>query len=136
MSWFNIDDTRMSRAFISNGYVQTIVNGEVAAFVQRHRAVAALPVELEVRVLFSPNLSSVWFGSVMEVINGITALSIIRTGAALIGERGHGTIERRLVMPLTPFEIMTAKVWSMVWRWSWRRRHRLSSSCRVCSMCP
>jgi len=40
-------------------------------------------------------------------------LSIILTGAALIREREHGTIEHLLVMPVTPAEIMTAKVWSM-----------------------
>ncbi len=40
-------------------------------------------------------------------------LSIVLAGAALIREREHGTIEHLLVMPLTPFEIMTAKVWAM-----------------------
>jgi len=109
----NVDATRMSQAFIGNSYVQNIVNGEVAAFVQGHRAIAALPADLEVRVRFNPNLSSVWFGSVMELINSITMLSIILTGAALIREREHGTIEHLLVMPLTPFEIMMAKVWAM-----------------------
>jgi len=109
----NVDATRMSQAFIGNSYVQNIVNGEVTAFVQRHRAVTTLPAELEVRARFNPNLSSVWFGSVMELINSITMLSIILTGAALIREREHGTIEHLLVMPLTPFEIMTAKVWAM-----------------------
>ncbi|MBN9425303.1 MAG: ABC transporter permease, partial [Burkholderiales bacterium] len=34
-------------------------------------------------------------------------------GAALIREREHGTIEHLLVMPVTPTEIMLAKVWSM-----------------------
>jgi len=43
------------------------------------------------RVLFNPNLSAVWFGSVMELINSITMLSIILTSAALIREREHGT---------------------------------------------
>ena len=109
----NVDATRMSQAFIGNSYVQNIVYGEVTAFVQGHRAIAALPVDLEVRVRFNPNLSTVWFGSVMELINNITMLSIILTGAALIREREHGTIEHLLVMPLTPFEIMTAKVWAM-----------------------
>ncbi|WP_446811489.1 ABC transporter permease [Methylomonas sp. 2BW1-5-20] len=109
----NVDATRISQAFIGNNYVQTIVNGEVATFVQGHRAVSTLPVELEIRTLFNPNLNSVWFGSVMELLNSITALSIILTGAALIREREHGTIEHLLVMPLTPLEIMMAKVWSM-----------------------
>ncbi|MDE2119136.1 MAG: ABC transporter permease, partial [Betaproteobacteria bacterium] len=35
------------------------------------------------------------------------------TSAALLREREHGTIEHLLAMPLTPFEIMAAKVWSM-----------------------
>jgi ABC-2 type transport system permease protein len=109
----NIDATRISQAFIGNTYIQTILNGEVNAFAQGHRAVVTLPVELEIRTRFNPNLSSVWFGSLMEVVNSITTLSIILTGAALIREREHGTIEHLLVMPLTPFEIMSAKVWSM-----------------------
>jgi len=40
-------------------------------------------------------------------------LSIVLTGAALIREREHGTIEHLLVMPVTPFEIMISKIWSM-----------------------
>jgi ABC-2 type transport system permease protein len=35
------------------------------------------------------------------------------TGAALIREREHGTIEHLLVMPVTPTEIMMSKIWSM-----------------------
>jgi ABC-2 type transport system permease protein len=40
-------------------------------------------------------------------------LALILTGAALIREREHGTIEHLLVMPVTPTEIMLAKVWAM-----------------------
>lgn len=40
-------------------------------------------------------------------------LSIVLTGAALIREREHGTVEHLLVMPVTPLEIMLSKVWSM-----------------------
>jgi ABC-2 type transport system permease protein len=39
-------------------------------------------------------------------------LTIILVGAAFIREREHGTIEHLLVMPLTPFEIMMAKIWA------------------------
>jgi ABC-2 type transport system permease protein len=42
----------------------------------------------------------------------VTLLGIVLTGAALIREREHGTIEHLLVMPLTSAEIMLAKVWS------------------------
>ena len=109
----NVDATRISQAFIGNSYIHNIVNGEVSTFVQGHRTPATLPVELETRTLFNPNLDSVRFGSVMELVNSITSLSVFLTGAALIREREHGTIEHLLVMPLTPLEIMLAKVWSM-----------------------
>ena len=65
----NVDATRMSQAFIGNSYIQNIVNGEVAAFVEGYRTVAALPIELEVRMRFNPNLTAAWFGAVMQVIN-------------------------------------------------------------------
>ncbi len=109
----NVDATRMSQAFAGTAYVQSIVSGEVDAFVRKVRATPELPVELELRALFNPELDRSWFGGVMELINQVTMLSIILTGAALLREREHGTIEHLLVMPVTPFEIMTAKVWSM-----------------------
>jgi ABC-2 type transport system permease protein len=59
----NVDATRISQAFIGNNYVQNIVNGEVSTFFQDHRSLVTLPVDLEIRTLFNPNLNSVWFGS-------------------------------------------------------------------------
>jgi ABC-2 type transport system permease protein len=109
----NVDATRMSQAFTGSGYIQTIVTNEVSAFAERYRSSATLPVDLVLRVRFNPELNKSWFGAVMEVINQVTMLSIVLTGAALIREREHGTIEHLLVMPVTPFEIMTSKVWSM-----------------------
>ncbi|MDO8651818.1 MAG: ABC transporter permease [Undibacterium sp.] len=109
----NVDATRMSQAFAGSGAIQQIVVGEVNEFVQRYRGSAVMPVELVTRARFNPALQPSWFGSLMEVINNITMLSIILTGAALIREREHGTIEHLLVMPVTPTEIMLAKVWSM-----------------------
>lgn len=109
----NVDATRISQAFTGSGYIQSIITGEVSAFVQRHRKAATPPVDLELRIKFNPNLNKSWFGAVMELIHNITILSIVLTGAALIREREHGTIEHLLVMPITPFEIMAAKVWAM-----------------------
>ena len=109
----NVDATRMSQAFTGSGFVQQIVMGEVNEFVQRYRGSALPPVELALRARFNPALEQAWFGSVMEVVSHVTMLSIILTGAALIREREHGTVEHLLVMPVTPTEIMLAKVWSM-----------------------
>lgn len=109
----NVDATRMSQALTGSAYVQTIAAAEINAFVARYRAVTVLPVDLVDRARFNPELSRSWFGAIMEVINQVTMLSIVLTGAALIREREHGTIEHLLVMPVTPFEIMTSKVWAM-----------------------
>jgi len=69
--------------------------------------------DLALNTRFNPNLDRSWFGAVIEIINEVTILSIILTGAALIREREHGTVEHLLVMPVTPFEIMMSKIWSM-----------------------
>ena len=109
----NVDATRMSQAFAGSGAVQQIVLGEVNEFVQRQRGGSAPPVDLALRARFNPALDKSWFGGLMQIINYITMLSIILTGAALIREREHGTIEHLLVMPVNPTEIMLSKVWSM-----------------------
>ena len=70
------------------------------------------PVQLVVRKLFNPNAVSSWFKSVVAIINQISLLTVILTGAAVIREREHGTLEHLLVMPLTAFEIAMAKVWA------------------------
>jgi ABC-2 type transport system permease protein len=109
----NVDATRMSQAFTGNGYIQQIAMDEINAFVRRYRTPPAPPVDLVLRARFNPNLQEAWFGALMEIINNVTLLSIILTGAAMIREREHGTIEHLLVMPVSPAEIMLAKVWSM-----------------------
>ncbi|MGD9889363.1 MAG: ABC transporter permease [Halothiobacillaceae bacterium] len=110
----NVDATRMTQAFAGAGYIQSIVMSEVNTFAQGHSmSVMASPVNLDLRSRFNPELNRIWFGSLMEVINQVTMLSIILAGAALIREREHGTVEHLLVMPVTPFEIMLSKVWAM-----------------------
>jgi ABC-2 type transport system permease protein len=121
----NVDATRMTLAYTGNAYIQTILKSEIDAFVKQRRSAPSAeyasrrfaerpPVDLALRVRFNPNLTRSWFGSVMEVINQVTILAMVLTGAALIREREHGTIEHLLVMPVTPFQIMASKIWSML----------------------
>jgi ABC-2 type transport system permease protein len=108
----NVDATRMTQAGIGAGYIQQIIYQEVNNFI----AGSELPlskIEIIPRFKFNPNLTSSWFGSIMEVINNIVMLSILLSGAALIREREHGTIEHLLVMPLSAAEIMLSKIWSV-----------------------
>lgn len=109
----NIDATRMSQAFTGNMIVNQIINGEINEFMDRTRHAQQYPVTIEERMRFNPNLTASWFGALIEVINLITLLTVVLTGAALIREQEKGTVEHLLVMPLTPFEIMLSKIWSM-----------------------
>jgi ABC-2 type transport system permease protein len=107
----NMDATAVAQAGNGAAYLQQIINQQVQAYATR-AGTANPPVNFALRVIFNPNLKSEWFTSVMQVINNITMLSIILTGAALIREREHGTIEHLLAMPVTPSEIMLAKIWA------------------------
>jgi len=109
----NVDATRISQAFTGASYVQSIVTSEVSEFLKRYRSAATLPVELTLRARFNQELKKAWFGAISHFMSNITMLSIVLTGAALIREREHGTVEHLLVMPVTPFEIMVSKIWSM-----------------------
>lgn len=109
----NIDATRMTQAFIGASYIQNIIVSELAEFMRSTSSATVLPITLISHVKFNPNLTGSWYGGVMELINNVTLLSIILTGAALIREREHGTLEHLLVMPLGAAEVMLAKIWSM-----------------------
>ena len=108
----NIDATAMQQAGIGAGYIKNIVQDRVASVLKRTEAVGAQPIRLVVRKLFNPNAVSSWYKSVVAIINQISLLTVILTGAAVIREREHGTLEHLLVMPLTAFEIAMAKVWA------------------------
>ena len=108
----NIDATAMQQAGIGSGYIKNIINDRIATFLQRTDPAKQDPVNLVVRKLFNPNGVSAWFTSVVAIINQLTLLTIVLTGAAVIREREHGTLEHLLVMPLTAFEIAVAKVWA------------------------
>jgi ABC-2 type transport system permease protein len=108
----SIDATAMQQAGIGSGYIKNIISQRIATFMARRDVDAGDPVKLIVRKAFNPNGISSWFTSVVAIINQLTLLTIVLTGAAVIREREHGTLEHLLVMPLTAFEIAIAKVWA------------------------
>jgi len=126
----NVDATAMSTAGTGAGYIQRIIAQELAVFMQSRDPRnnpghisghisgqnsgqnSGQAVNLVMRARFNPNMNSKWFQGVMSLTNNVTMLAILLTGAALIREREHGTIEHLLAMPLRPVEIMLAKVWA------------------------
>ncbi|WP_296522611.1 ABC transporter permease [Rhodoplanes sp.] len=106
----NVDATAITQAGNGAAYLQTVILNEVAAFKAGRDGVSTNPVDVVIRANSNPNLKSSWFTSVMQVINSITMLTVILTGAALIREREQGTVEHLLVMPVVASEIMLAKI--------------------------
>ncbi len=108
----NVDATAMVQAGIGAGYAQQIIDTEVNDFLARAKPAAPARVDLAIRIAYNPNITTAWFISVMGIINNVTMLAIILSGAALVREREHGTMDHLLVMPLTPFEIAMSKIWA------------------------
>jgi len=106
----NIDATRMTQAGIGSQYIQKIISQELQNFLLKTQETQSTNLEIITRFKYNPNLTSSWFGSINEVINNIIMLSILLSGASLIREREHGTIEHLLVMPLNAVEIMLSKI--------------------------
>lgn len=106
----NIDATAMQQAGIGAGYIHNIVTQRLASYLRRMDVNTDDPVNLVERKMFNPNGVSAWFSSIVAIINQLSLLTIVLTGAAVIREREHGTLEHLLVMPLTAFQIAMAKV--------------------------
>ncbi len=108
----NIDATAVIQAGVGASYIQSILSNEISRYTTGSDQTSAYPVNLVTRTAFNPNRITSWFTSLVALIDQITMLTVILTGAALIREREHGTLEHLLVMPLTSFDIAMSKVWS------------------------
>ncbi|MDI7861947.1 ABC transporter permease [Rhizobiaceae bacterium n13] len=105
-----VDATAMAQAGNGSAYLQQVISNEVETFLQGRLGAAAPDIDFVMRTRFNPNLDPVWFSAVMQVMNNIALLTLILSGAALIREREHGTVEHLLVMPVTPGEITLSKI--------------------------
>jgi ABC-2 type transport system permease protein len=106
----NVDATAVAQAGNGASYLKTAVANEIQRFISGREDSSGAPINLVVRAAFNPNLNTSWFSAMTQVINQITMLTVILTGAALIREREQGTVEHLLVMPIVPSEIMLAKM--------------------------
>ena len=113
----NIDATAMQQAGIGAGYIRNIINDRVSSFLRRTDVPGQpKPINLVIRKLFNPNGVSSWFKSVVAIINQISLLTVVLTGAAVIREREHGTLTQAPAFPghaaRARSEIAMAKVWA------------------------
>ena len=108
----NIDATAVMQAGIGAGFIQNILTAEITKYLDRADRPASTSVSVVQRRAFNPNGTQKWFAAIVGLLDELSMLTIPLTGAALLREREHGTIEHLLVMPLSAFEIAMAKVWA------------------------
>ena len=106
----NVDATAVQQASIGVAYIVNILTVEARRFSAAYGQATSTPVDLVVRRAFNPNGTTYWFGAILGLLNQLTMITIILTGAAIIREREHGTLEHLMVMPVRAFEIALSKV--------------------------
>lgn len=104
------DATAVSQAQLGTDYLRNIVQQEAKVFLAGGPEAPAPNLALELRRAFNPNGNPVWFKSMSSLLNQLSVLTIALTGAAMLREREHGTIEHLMVMPLSPAEVAFSKV--------------------------
>jgi len=108
----NIDATAVAQAAQGSGYLQEIIDREVAKFSRVRGDDNESPVDLALRRAFNPNGDNTWFLAINSLLSNLSIIAIVLTGAALLREKEHGTIEHLLVAPLNAFQIAMGKVWA------------------------
>ncbi|AXI49189.1 hypothetical protein C1J03_24095 (plasmid) [Sulfitobacter sp. SK012] len=107
-----IDATAMEQAGIGASYITDILGTEIRRFAIGANLLDPPEVDIILHSAFNPNRDTVRFAGIVALIGQIMWLTTILTGAAMIREREHGTIEHLLAMPLAPFDIAAAKIWA------------------------
>ena len=105
-----IDATAMEQAGIGHGYITNILGTEITRFALRRDLAKSPVIDLVTHSAFNPNRDKVQFQGVVSLIDKLTIMAMVLTGAAVMREREHGTIEHLLAMPLAPFDIAAAKI--------------------------
>jgi len=104
------DATAVSQAQLGSDYLRNIVADESRVFLTGRSDAPVPDLNLELRRAFNPNGNPIWFKTLSSLLNQLSLLTIVLTGAAMLREREHGTIEHLMVMPLSPVEVALSKV--------------------------
>ncbi|WP_248304666.1 ABC transporter permease [Breoghania sp. L-A4] len=107
-----IDATASQQAGLGSSYIQNYISDVISDYRQEYEQTDGLSSNLVIRRAFNPNGTQSWFRAIAGLADQLSLLVIILTGAALLREREHGTIEHLMVMPISALEIALAKVWA------------------------
>jgi len=111
-----IDTSIANVGFLAASYGSRIVGGlsqEIAA--DRLSTAGSVPsINNQRRVRFNSDINESWFSSISELLAVITVACIFLPSVAMVREKERGTVEQLLVSPLSPFQVMFAKVFAMM----------------------
>lgn len=113
-----VDTSKVSIGYLASSYASRIANGygkEIGAERLARRGVAVSPptIENEHRTWFNFTLDARSAKSLYTLLTMMTVACVMLPAAAAVREKERGTIEQLLVSPLTPLQIMIAKVAAM-----------------------
>lgn len=74
-----------------------------------------MPLSLEPRVLFNPNMESIVFNVPALIGLIMQNVTMILTAFSLVREKERGTMEQLIVTPVTPLELILGKITPYVW---------------------
>lgn len=108
----NVDATAMTMAGNGALFVESVINRELSRYFGGQPGTDSALINVALRAKFNPSLDSRWLLAIMQLVSNVTMLSLVLSGAAVIREREHGTIEHLLVTPVSPSSIILAKIWA------------------------
>ncbi len=115
-----VDGTQSNAALLSVGYVNEIVRRysseiEITRLNRFGKSLNGLPgIVNNVRAWYLPELRYIHYGMVSMVTLAVVLLGIRLASAAIVREKESGTLEQLMVTPITPMELILAKVIPMI----------------------
>jgi ABC-2 type transport system permease protein len=115
-----VDGTQSNAALLSIGYVNEIVRRfsseiEITRLNSSGKSMSGLPgIVNNVRAWYLPELRYIHYGMVSMVALAVVLLGIRLASAAIVREKESGTLEQLMVTPITPLELILAKVIPMI----------------------
>jgi ABC-2 type transport system permease protein len=115
-----VDGAQSSAALLSIGYVNEIVRRysseiQTTRLNRSGRSIHGLPgIVNNVRAWYLPELRYIHYGMVSMVTLAVVLLGIRLASASIIREKESGTLEQLMVTPITPLELILAKVIPMI----------------------
>ncbi|HLO14514.1 MAG TPA: ABC transporter permease [Anaerolineales bacterium] len=115
-----VDGTQSNAALLSVGYVNEIVRRysseiQITRLSRTGKSLTGLPAIVNnVRAWYLPELRYIHYGMVSMVTLAVILLGIRLASASIVREKESGTLEQLMVTPITPFELILAKVIPMI----------------------